>query len=87
MLNKYQSGSPSYVPNTEADLGIDNYDYLMVLRELRRNAGLIYSNIELDKKADKVTTINGYQLIGNITLTFSDIGYNFEDEVSVNDLP
>ena len=52
-LNRYQSGSPSYLPNAEADLGIDNYDYLQILRQLRTNAGMIYANVELDKKANR----------------------------------
>lgn len=49
----YQSGTTALMLNSEADSGVDNYDYTRILSMLRSKAGFIFTDIELRLKADK----------------------------------
>ena len=60
----YQSGNPSSIPNLEQDSnGINNQDYLRILRLLREQANLPYANIELDNLQYQIDLINATSLI------------------------
>jgi hypothetical protein len=52
-ISRYQAGASSAIANSEADQGIDNYDYARILQILRTRAGQPATNAELNAKADK----------------------------------